>query len=332
MSSPEPAAQPGRTLAAAAIATTAIVTAAGGAGGAPAAHHLGGETFRVAITAPAPVGDDDAATWGGRYDRTAHVHSITLDGREFLVGLGLVDEFGMLGTGVLGYDTAAVGEPFLKIGVGVLERTVPHAYQNTAPYPLVRTFPVDVIADARELRITQQSDEIRGYAYRLEKTYRVDATTKTLTITWSLTNTGRESFSFEHYNHHFLGFDGASLGEAVRITLGYRVPSLPHAWLRQDGHTLRITGTPGVIGFMQVNQPLTPAEAAVALEHAELGMRVRIEGDFPVFRAAYYFAPSSFSSEHFFRAAVAPGESARWSSRYTFEAAPRAGAPPQEQP
>jgi hypothetical protein len=103
---------------------------------------LGNQAFKVVIDTPAQLTDDFPAC---RFDQTANVRSVTFHGREYLVSPGFIDEFGILGCGVLGFDEAQIGEPFIKIGIGYLQRIAePEYYHFSTVYPIFKKFPVEI--------------------------------------------------------------------------------------------------------------------------------------------------------------------------------------------
>jgi hypothetical protein len=258
------------------------------------------------------------AEFGPRFDRTAVVRSVTVDGVELLGPWGLPDEFGLYGDGVLGYQSAAIGDAFVKIGIGTLLRDTPSDYHFSHAYPVRELFPVEVEADSLRLEVRQQSEATLPHRYDYSKTFTVSEHNG-LTIRYRLTNTGDSAWSFEHYNHHWFRLQDAEIGPGYRSVTGFALPEAETKFLLEP-HSLRLAA------------PLGPAEAAwygsdidgasSAENTFELSVDavkiVRYEGSFPPARFALYAAETGFCPEVFKRASLQPGETASWSATYRF--------------
>lgn len=154
-------------------------------------------------------------------------------------GVGLASEFGCGDTGdtcigkgditngVLGYDTAKNGEPFLKIGVGALIKgSCPdcagddaQVYNFNSPYKFYRTPKWSVLPSPGANEISFVSEESLGdYGYRIQKTVRLDG--NVLTVRTLLSNAGKKQFTTPWYSHHFFSGDDVPLGPGYSLDLG----------------------------------------------------------------------------------------------------------------
>ena len=154
-------------------------------------------------------------------------------------GLGLASEFGCgdngvtctgkgdITNGVLGYDAAQIGEPFLKIGVGALIKgSCPdcngdpaQVYQFNSPYKFHRTPKWSVLDSPGSNEITFVSEEILGdNGYRIEKTVRLDG--NVLTVRTLLSNAGKKQFTTPWYSHHFFSGDNIPIRPGYSVDLG----------------------------------------------------------------------------------------------------------------
>ena len=153
---------------------------------------------------------------GTRFDWTGFITQVTLDGAHtFCVpesltpgqgsgGVGLCNEFGI--EEVIGYDEAQPGDPFPKLGIGLLARPDEQPYNFFRPYEIVAPFPIHVTANATQATFTVEPLECRGYAVRLTKTVTVEGAE--LTIAYTLENVGEKPIVTTEYVHNFLGIDG----------------------------------------------------------------------------------------------------------------------------
>ncbi|KAL7531739.1 hypothetical protein ACHAXR_004206 [Thalassiosira sp. AJA248-18] len=169
-------------------------------------------------------------------------------------GVGLASEFGCgdnwprcageggIINGVLGYETAKEGEPFLKIGVGALVRgSCPECvgdgqYKFNSPYKFHRPPSWKVLPSSDPNEITFVSEEKLGdFGYRIQKTARVDGSV--LTVRSLLTNLGKEQFTTPWYSHHFFTGDDEPVGPGYKLDLGVSENGLqtPTPQLKQPG-------------------------------------------------------------------------------------------------
>jgi len=285
-------------------------------------HVLAEGDFRVEIEV---AGERLGHEFGPRFDRTAVVRSITVDGLELLGPWGLPDEFGLYGNGVLGYETAEVGDTFIKIGVAQLVRDTEAGYHFAHPYPVDRLFPVTVSATEESLTVFQQSDGEGPWQYEYTKSYQLTGD-KGLRIDYQLSNRGTKPWTFEHYNHHWFRVDGVPVGTGYRVVTGFELPAAETGLLRGP-FSLEMPGplTPGAAHYYASDLTEVPASANTFELEIEGHPVVRYQGSFPPQRFALYAAADGFCPEVFTRAALGPDETVRWSSTYRFED-PRASA------
>lgn len=279
------------------------------------AHVLAEGALRVEIEV---AGDADAAKFGPRFDRTAVVRSVTMDGIEWLGPWGLGDEFGLFGDGVLGYEAAADGGTFLKIGVGRLVRDIPESYDFSHSYPVADVFPVEHEAGEGALSVSQASSGAGPWQYRYRKSYALDGADG-LTIHYELTNTGEIAWTFEHYNHHWFRYADVPVGEHYRVATGFALPIADTSFNR-GAASLQMPAElpPGKAAYYAAELADVPADAN-GFELEVRGARVvRYRASFAPARFAAYADADGFCPEVFMRAALAPGETARWSANYRF--------------
>lgn len=255
-----------------------------------------------------------------RFDETAVVRAVSWRGGHYLVGPGLADEFGLEGHGALGFEEAAPGEGFLKIGVGELERDRAGGYRFQHAYPRRQSFPVEVIAGERELRVAQVSAEVRGYRYTYAKHYSVGGE-RTLTIDYELGNRGNRTFVFEHYNHNYFRLPESGGTHGCRIETGFPLSSPPEKWKLASPHAAQWTGerfvATGNLWRLPLNPPADAHEVTLTLAD---GRAVQVAGDSPVVRFAVWLERTAVCPELFSRFTLQPNETARWTRRYHFAA------------
>ena len=271
---------------------------------------LGDERFSVIVETPLT---DWIGKRGPRFETTAAVVSVKVKGREFLAPGGLADEFNPKWISPPGFDRANPGEPFLKVGVGVLLRKSAWRYFFGHFYVVERLAEVERMTGLGEgvIGFRQRCDSLLGWAYEYEKTYAVDARCRELTIRYRMRNTGADTFVIETYNHNWFAFAAPDEGKVHRLEAPFEL---------EEG--LSVPGSLTEPVYRMAEQS-TPASAnRVRLSHATDGRWVQFTGDFAVSRFALAVDATSFSPEVFGRWTLAAGAEATWSRTYRFGTEP----------
>ena len=106
--------------------------------------------------------------------------------------MGPADEFQT----PLGYDAAAAGGTFIKIGVGVLRKADSTPYSAYKKYEIVDSGKWSVRKGADFVEFTQElTDAATGYGYLYRKTVRLTPGKPEMVMEHSLKNTGRQADS-----------------------------------------------------------------------------------------------------------------------------------------
>jgi hypothetical protein len=275
------------------------------------------DRLRVEIAFPGTV------YHGPRFDWTGLVSQVTLDGRHTFCGqegshatstggIGLCNEFGIFHP--IGYDDAAVGDQFPKLGVGLLTKLDASDYGFHIRYP-VQPFPVRVAHDETAAVFTVDPLECRGYAAKLIK--RVSVRGPELTIYYDLENTGSRPLATREYNHNFLSFDTHPIGSAYALHLPCKL-EIESNHLSQDAagtvHWLRRPKEPF---YVRTDADLPPV-TTWTLEHRPTGLWASEETSHPWRVFALYGTPRVISPEAFLTIKLQPGERIEWTRRYVF--------------
>jgi hypothetical protein len=280
---------------------------------------LGDAAFRVTVQ---PGLEEWIPREGPRFDTTATVISVQVEGVEFLCQGGLADEFNPRFVPPPGYIEASPGDPFLKIGVGVLRSRLEPKYVYGNPYPVERLAPNTRVPsqEANEAVFTQSIDSGLGWAYAYRKTYAADPATRTLSIHYRLENTGTKPLLVEQYNHNWFRYDSEEGKANVSATAPFllnseKVNAYP-GW-SQSGYTVSLSRQVPPSSF-RLPQDIPPAGNRVQVRDSLGGRSVLITGDFQVSRYIAFADEESFCPEIFCLLEIAPGEARSWSRTYLF--------------
>jgi len=224
-----------------------------------------------------------------------------------------------------GYADAKPGEPFMKIGVGLLERGKEAKYGFPLPYK---------IAKAGEWKVTSGKDWVEfrqdlacgPWAYAYTKRIGLAAGGAGFTLAHTLRNTGTKPLDTTTYCHNFTLIDDDPVGPDYRVTFPFDlVAKAARGTFESKGREIAFpeevkgsvwvafeTGT----GKAEYNQ--------VTVENRRTGTGVKIVGDRPVAEWRFYAEKTAACPEPFLRIQAAPGAEEKWQTQYTLLAGPRA--------
>jgi hypothetical protein len=301
------------------------------------------------------VGDPHAmdCRWnqGQRFSPVANVIQVTLNGREFCYAPlnggtiggsgGLPMEFDIGQEAYQpdppGYNGYPNGSPFLKIGVGILQRNAGD-YQFNASYPVVELAETTVQwAADRAYFVQTLSGNANGYAYKLEE----DLVVKNdrLIMHYVLHNTGTKPFTTEQYLHNFMVFGNRSVGPNYRVYFPYDMEMTPAVteWIppeppRSRGRSL--AGNPPRVRLENMILYLEPISGSAKIwaakpadytgrdfftvEQSDSGQRVTVDSTVRSEYVGIWYNSSQVSPEQFVFLAVEPGEQIEFTRRYVF--------------
>jgi len=235
--------------------------------------------------------------------------------------MGPADEFQT----PLGYDAAAVGGTFIKIGVGVLRKADGTPYSAFKKYELVDPGKWSVRKGADFVEFTQElNDAASGYGFVYRKTVRLTPGKPDMTIEHSLRNAGRLAIDSKLYNHNFLVLDQTATGPDYVITLPFAVttnrpPNKEMAEVRGNQIVYLKTLQDHDTVAMPVEGFGTDAkDYDIRVENPKIGAGMRVTGDRPLASVALWSIRSVVAIEPFINVAVEPGKEMTWKYTYSY--------------
>jgi len=252
--------------------------------------------------------------WFEKYDPKTH-DAIT----------GPVEEF-RSADGGLGYDEAAPGGTFIRIGVGAVRRPDARPYQGFKTYDIVDHGKWTVKPSASSVEFVHTL-AANGYAYRYTKVLRLVPGKPEMVIEHTLQNTGAKSIHTSQYNHNFFVIDGKPTGPDSVIRFPFEVR--PDRYLKGmaggQGRELRYARElekgesvyTELAGFGK-----TAADYDFAVENHATRAGVRITGDRPLSKVVYWSIRTTTCPEPYIQLDVEPGQQTSWRYNYTFYTLP----------
>lgn len=236
---------------------------------------------------------------------------------------GTAEEFSMT-TLPPGFREGPAGDPFLKIGIGVLQRAEDPDYAFWKKYTILQPGGWNIARKSDRIDFTQKLNSPNGSAYEYSKVIRLDDKDHAMTITRRLKNTGSKRIGADHYGHNFLKIDAVPAGPDYVMEFPFQprfgegskpegcveikdkslvflkeVPADKSVWVRLEGFSKREDSQ------MRIINHRTGAEMAILTDQ-------------PLIRLVFYSSGGVLAPEPFVKLDLAPGESKTWTTTYRF--------------
>ncbi len=226
------------------------------------------------------------------------------------------------------FDEAGPGEPFVKIGVGLLARPDERDYSIYVQYNIVRPGEWKIDSGKDWIAFQQDLTGPRGWAYSYTKRITLTDDGPGFTLWHCLKNTGSKTIDTFHYNHNFIIIDDTASYPNITVKLAFAAPT-PQPIKDGDTQTKTYAEFRGnKITFLKRPPEWLLAElkglrnsvedSCVLVENAKTGAAVRIEGDLPIEKFVFYATDIVVSPEPYVHIKLAPGAEKQWTLKYTF--------------
>jgi hypothetical protein len=233
--------------------------------------------------------------------------------------MGPVEEFST----PLGYDEAAIGGTFIKIGVGILRKPEEPRYSWATRYEIVDPGKWGIRKTPQSVEFTHEITDTSGYGYQYAKTLLLPQGRPELVLEHSLKNTGRRAIDSIVYNHNFLVMDGRPSGPDFLIGLPFDIQSsgdklgvlapqgkdilFLRELVKDERASLAVTGFSNSAGDYDIR-----------VENRSTGTGVRITADRPLVRFLVWSVRPTRCPEPFIALHVEPGAGFTWRISYEF--------------
>ncbi len=240
--------------------------------------------------------------------------------------MGPVEEF----TDALGFNDAAAGGAFVKIGVGALKKP-----DNGRPYNHFTTYD---IADSGKwtvrkgpdfVEFTQELTDAAGYGYVYRKTVRMAQNKPVLSLEHSIRNTGKKTIETSVYDHDFYMLDAKPTGPDFVVKFPFTVYATGSLAPRAE-----ISGKE--LHYVQEMQAGQTAQSILTgygsgaedydmrVENRKTGAGVRQTSDRPIARINFWSIRNTLCPEAYIAVKVEPGQEFTWRINYEFYTIPPA--------
>ena len=231
-------------------------------------------------------------------------------------GTGIAEEF----RNPLGYETAAAGEPFLKIGVGLLEKSDSKPYFFAEPYKIIKPGEWKVTHGQDWILFEQSISTGFGYAYQYSKKISLAPGQPEITVLHILKNTGTKMIASNPYCHNFFCFDKNPAGPDYAFQ--FTVPIVTIDSFKDkaviNGNSFRLlkylAGSDPVGGAINIGK-----RNEFLVSNSKSGTKVFVKGDNPLSSFYIYIWKPGYCPEPMIDIKIEPGAKQEWTNHYRFE-------------
>jgi hypothetical protein len=318
-----------------ALALLMIIASLNAAQNYPAARITNG-ILNAEMYLPDPVSGSYRAT---RFDWSGIIRSLTYKGHSFFgqwyevhdplihdAITGPVNIFDSSGIAT-GYAEAKVGETFLRIGVGHVQKPDEPAYRETNAYKIIDPGTWRIDQKPGSIGFTHLLASRNGYGYTYVKTISFTSGKPEMILSQELKNTGSKPIETTVFNHGFFQIDQEPAGPGLLWTFPFApitaqdFSGMAEIRGRQIGYLREVK--PGE----RVLAPLTGYGASAddyrfVLENLKTGAGIRVAGDRPISKLTFWSRRMAYSPEASIGLRIAPGETEKWQTSYEFYVVP----------
>jgi hypothetical protein len=237
---------------------------------------------------------------------------------------GTAEEFGI--TSPPSYDRAGPGEPFMKIGIGVLERADSSDYKFWQRYKIQKPGEWRIVREAYKIQFTQNLTGPNGWGYEYTKTIEASQDAPVLKITRRLRNTGTETIDTDHYGHNFLRIDNVPAGTNYTLEFPFEPrfgeDSKTQACVELKNRRLVFTKAvpPGQAIWVRLEGFGRREDNEIKIVNHSTGATMTITTDQPLSRLVLYSSGGVLCPEAFIKLTIPPGQTHEWITTYRFAA------------
>lgn len=221
------------------------------------------------------------------------------------------------------YASASVGEPFLRIGVGFLDKPDEARFGENHTYKIVDggRWTVRQGPDWIEFTHAVSRDGKEGYVYR--KTIKLAPDRPEMFISHSLRNTGARDIEATVFNHGFFQLDEEPAGPNLVWHFPFapitaddfkgaaKIEGQQITYLREIKDGERVLAS--LRGFGN-----SPKDNQFSLENKKSGAAVKVAVDRPIAKLTFWSRRMAYSPEASVHLSISPGATEAWQIHYEF--------------
>lgn len=222
----------------------------------------------------------------------------------------------------LGYDEAKIGESFIKIGIGLLEKPEEPAYNFGRHYKIIEPGKWEIKYDKDWVEFRQDFKGINGWNYLYIKKIILSKDKPEFTIYHSLKNTGTRAIETSQYNHNFFMIDKTPVGTdyVIKFPFDIKIMRDLKGAMEANGGEFFFNKNLGdneslfteIEGFSN-----DPKDYDITVLNKKTGAGVVIKCDNPLAHVNFWTVKRTVCPEPFVSVDLEPNEQKEWSITYT---------------
>lgn len=286
-------------------------------------HLLKNKNLEIHIDLPGKNYNFSRFDWSGKIAAVKFQNiPLTTDERTDIAndaafGKGFYNEFGI--DTALGFEEAAIGEWFHKIGVGVLQKE-DDEYLFHKKYEIKPAkFKITMAPNAMVIRC--KSETVNGYAYVLRKEIALQESG--FTINYQLENTGEKDIRTDEYVHNFMSINKALIGSDYMLKFPFQIKPEHFGETVNLGqqvvlwpNEIGFKGTPNEQFFFSNLSGGEQVDATWELLNHKHKIGISETGNFKTNKVNLWGWKHVISPELFISIFIRPGELTKWSRTY----------------
>ena len=297
----------------------------------PPRAEIANEVVRMELYLPDPENGYYRAT---RFDWSGVISSLEYEGHQYFGDwkethdpgfhediTGPVESFSGTGTG---FEEAGPGEPFLRIGVGILEKEEDTAYVWNHTYRILDHGSWNTSQGEDWIEFRHTVDAETGWAYAYTKRISLTTDPPGFTIDHTLRNTGSRPIVTDQFNHNFFMIDGGVTGPAFRVEFPFNIASTeglrdPQRVLQIERNEIRFRKPFEGNGSAWValhGYGSDPSDHGFSVINERSGAGVQVGVDQPLYRMNFWATNTTVCPENFVEMEIEPGGEHHWQSTY----------------
>lgn len=239
---------------------------------------------------------------------------------------GTADEFGI--ESAPSFSQAKPGEPFIKIGIGVLERPDDSPYAFWKRYKIRTPGAWSAAGSSHKINFRQKLQGPDGWDYDYAKTVSLASGGPELKIARKLKNTGTQTIETDQYDHNFLRIDDIPAGTNYTLEFNFAPrlgqDSRTQGYVEVRDHSLVFTREPSPDKAIWVRLEGFGGreDNSIKIVNHASGAAMIITTDQPLSKLVFYSSGGVLCPEPFVKVSIPPGQTKAWTTTYRFETVP----------
>lgn len=225
----------------------------------------------------------------------------------------------------LGYETADVGDEFVRIGVGAIKKIQESEYNPFKTYEIHNFGEWQTRSGKDWIEYTHTLQTQSGWSYVYKKHIQLTSSPAGFVISYSLKNLGDKTIETDQFNHNFFTIDGQTPGPGFYVEFPFHCKSVRR--LANNRKSIVETSKNRLIFLEEVSERDVwmqldgfgnfEKDNQFEVVNRKTGAGVKVVGSQPLYQLIFWANSKALSPETFVWLKVPPGEEMMWNAKYS---------------